>query len=93
MNRPNSSKPSYIDWLQKWLSAGCAVVVAFLVAPFIVGWVLPYAVAFADAHYGVGFVMPLTVWALTLSTVTLSVAHILKLIFSRETLRFLLPSR
>lgn len=93
MNRPQPSNQSYLDWLQKWLSAGCAVVVAFVVSPFIVQWVLAYAIAFADTHYGLGFLMPLIVWALTFSAVTLTVAHILKLVFSRETLRFLLPSR
>ena len=93
MNRSQPSNQTYLNWLQKWLSAGSAAVVAFVATPFVVDWVLPHAVSFADEHYGVGFLMPFIVWVLTFSTVTLAVAHILKLIFSRETLRFLLPSR
>ncbi|WP_300532435.1 hypothetical protein [Maricaulis sp.] len=85
--------PAFVERLQVGLSALTSIVGAFIVTPFVVAFIVPYAVAFADQHYGLGFLMPLLVWLLSFALVALGIALFLKIVFTRETLRFVLPTR
>ena len=93
MKQPPGQNPPFLERVQSWASTLIAMIFAFFVSPFLVRWLMPHVVAFAETNYGLGILMPFILWPLVIALMWVLAATILKVLLSRETLRLIMPSR